>query len=187
MKGLKTLLSILLLSIITSCSTEIIGPAGLDGRDGLDGINGETAFVFEYEVDFTSPDYQQFLEYQDDFQALESDVTLVYFLWEIEENGTEIWRPLPMTLFLQQGILQYSFDFTRNDVSVFMEANFPLNSLGANLTDDWIIRVVVVPGLFGTNGRYLAPVNYDNYNNVKEYYNLQPTKMAKNGYKKNLE
>jgi hypothetical protein len=89
-----------------------------------------------------------------------------------------------MSLFTQDGLLQYSFDHSIFDVSVFLDAEFPLGFLGPDLTDGWIIRVVIVPGLFGTNGRYIAPVNYEDYAEVKAYYHLSPTGMASPGYKK---
>ncbi|MEM8893539.1 MAG: hypothetical protein AAGC88_03110 [Bacteroidota bacterium] len=49
------------------------------------------------------------------------------------------------------------------------------------------MRVVVVPGLFGTNGRYIPEVNYEDYNAVKEHYSLSPTGMAQPGYRKVIE
>lgn len=181
-----TLFSALLLCILAvGCSVEgVEGPPGIPGRDGLDGLDGEEAYVFEYTADFRAPDYSALLELPSSFAMQVSDVALVYLLWEVLDDGTEIWRPLPMSLFTADGLLQYSFDHSIFDVSVFLDAEFPLNFLGPDLTDNWIVRVVIVPGQFGTNGRWKAPVNYEDYHEVKTYYQLPPTTLALPGYTK---
>ncbi len=185
MKTTTLLSALVFLFIAASCNIEgVEGPPGIPGRDGLDGLDGEEAYVFEYTADFRAPDYSALFELPGDFTMLESDVALVYLLWEVLEDGTEIWRPLPMSLFTADGLLQYSFDHSIFDVSVFLDAEFPLGFLGPDLTDAWIVRVVIVPGLFGTNGRYISPVNYEDYSAVQEHYKLSPTGMASPGYKK---
>lgn len=144
-----------------------IGPPGLDGRDGLDGLdglNGEEAYTFEFEVDFISPDFSAILPLPSDFTMLDSDVALVYALWG-EENGLEIWRQLPQSIFTLDGIVQYNYDFTTADISVFMEADHDLNILGPSFKDDFIIRVVVIPAQF-QNGR--TTNNYSDYYKVIE-------------------
>jgi hypothetical protein len=80
-------------------------------------------------------------------------------LWdvvEIDGVDTEVWRQVPQSLFLQQGTLRYNFDFTTADVRLFMEADFDMSSLGAIDTDDWIVRVVIVPGDFWNSSRIAA-------------------------------
>lgn len=167
---------------IVSCSIETEGPPGPMGPPGLDGLNGEQAYVFEFVTDFLPPDYTSFLEFPGDFEMLESDVALVYLLWEVDDQGTEIWRPIPTSLFLPEGTLQYNFDFTRFDVAVFMDGDFPMNFLGPGYTDDWIVRVVVVPGLFGTAARSKPPVDFNVYDEVKSYYNLKDSELSYPGY-----
>ena len=56
------------------------------------------------------------------------------------------------------------------DVRLFMEASFDLNTLGASATDDWIVRVVIVPGDFWSNSRLSA--EEIEYNELKEMLNL---------------
>jgi len=150
------------------------GPRGPQGPPGQDGADGQEAFVFEY-VDLTfsaSNEYSQLLELPSDFQMLESDKVLVYFLYDyLEEDDLDVWRLLPQTEFTTHGTLIYNYDFTLFDVNVFLDANFDLNVLGASFTDNWIARVVVVPGQF-PNGRTADPVDYTDYNAVMEHYDL---------------
>lgn len=155
-----------------------IGPRGYDGLDGIDGVDGEESFVFEYELSFTAPEYNALLNLPSDFQMLDSDVALVYFLWEVTDDGLEVWRQLPQTLYFTDGVLAYNYDFTKFDVSVFLDGTVNLNGLGADLTDNWIARVVVVPGQFA--GR----IDYSDYNAVRDFYELSPSKLAHSKYPK---
>lgn len=126
------------------------GPEGPPGPVGPQGEPGEIGYVFEWsEIHFTAPDYEVLLPYPSTFEGLDSDVALVYLLWGVTDDGQDIWRQIPANVFLDGGdILQYNFDFTKYDVSLFLDANFPLSELGADWTDNWIARVVVVPGAF---------------------------------------
>jgi hypothetical protein len=148
-----------------------IGPRGLQGPPGEDGVNIES-FVFEYEIDFRAQDdYTVILPYLDDFVALPSDVTLVYFLWgqtEIDGELVDIWRAIPQTLFTENGLIQYNYDFTRYDVSLFLNTDFDPDLLQPIDTDDWIVRVVVVPGQFVTAGGKMAAIDFNDYNAVME-------------------
>jgi len=171
MKPLSILCTLMVITLF-SCQgpTGPEGPRGDQGPQGNPGADGLEGFTFEYIVDFTAPDYASTLTFPETFQMLESDVALVYFLWG-NDNGLDIWRQIPQTLLLNEGTLLYNFDFTMNDVLVFMEADFDMSILGADFTDDWIVRVVVVPAQFANNGR-IAGVDLSDYYAVKEYFNL---------------
>lgn len=162
--------------ILSGCGEQ--GPPGPPGFNGLDGVDGEESFVFEYELSFTAPDYSAFLNLPNDFTMLDSDVMLIYFLWEVN-NGTEVWRLLPQTLYFQEGIVHYNFDHTKYDANVFLDGTINRDLLSAAYTDNWIARVVVVPAQF-TGGRAL--VDYTDYDQVKELFNLGPSKLAPDNY-----
>ncbi len=171
---LRNILTLFILSaFLFSCGE---GPQGLPGPQGPEGPQGEAGsegFTFEWEVDFVAPDYNALLSFPSDFTMLESDVAIVYALWGTETvNGTdlEIWRQLPQTVFTDDGLLLYNYDFTVSDVSVFMESDFSLSVLGPNLTDDWIFRVVVIPAQFHDNAR--TTTDFSNYYEVVEKFGL---------------
>lgn len=147
-----------------------VGPQGPQGPQGPEGAPGESGYVFEYtDINFTAPDYKVLLSYPEDFEGYDSDVALVYLLWEVDEDGNEIWRALPQTIITENGMLQYNFDFTKFDVELFLDAQFPLDNLTASDTDEWIARVVVVPGEFWDTGGRL---NVADYNEVKAVLGL---------------
>lgn len=186
MKKVYILLTVLGL-MASACYETVPGPPGrdgFDGYDGLDGVDGEESYVFEYEFSFTAPNYTSILSLPDNFAMLDSDVMLVYFLWEVTEDNVEIWRALPQTLYLADGILNYNFDFTKYDASVFLDGTTNFDLLGANFTDNWIARMVVVPGQF-VNGR--SAIDFSNYNEVKELLNLSESKLASPDYTKRPE
>ena len=148
----------------------------------MNGFDGEESYVFEYEFDFLSEDgYSFYHTFPDGFEALPSDVVLVYLLWGSDDSGNDIWRLLPQSQMMEFGWLQYNYDFTQNDFSIFMEADFPLGNLGPNFTNDWVARVVVVPGQFLSGGRLKSTVDYSDYNAVKEAFDL-PDKPLPEGY-----
>lgn len=120
------------------------GPPGPSGPRGPQGDPGEEAYVFEIEFSYPRGSYEFFFDFPDDFNVFDSDKVLVYHLWDI--NGDlDVWRQLPQVVFLQQGILQMNFDFTRLDVRLFLEGNFNLDNLTNTFLNNWISRIVVVP------------------------------------------
>ncbi len=170
--------ALLLMVMISSCYTETIvgpaGPRGPQGPTGADGAAGENGYVFEWtDINFTaSNNYEVVLEYPSDFEGLESDVALVYLLWDTYTTNSgeevEVWRALNQTILTEEGILMYKYDFGKYDARIFLEADYSLNMLGAIDTDNWIARVVVVPGDFWNSGR----VDLSDYHAVKEMLGL---------------
>ncbi len=133
------------------------GPAGGDGGEGGGGVNIANE-VFELTVDF-SVENQFFQAFILDPAIEESDVVLAFLLWEFDD-GTDIWRKLPTNIFLDEGILQYNYDFTTGDFGLFLEGNFNLDNLGSEWTDDQVFRIVLVPGQFAANQEDL-PETYE--------------------------
>lgn len=144
---MKTLARIFLLFaavILISCE----GEPGPPGQDGLDGLIGS---VFEIEGDFTpGNDYTLFYEFPSNFEIYDGDLVLVYILWEVS-NGTDVWRLLPQTVVLDDGILQYNFDYTLGDAQIFLEGTTDFDNLLPAETDDQIFRIAVLPAEFAKN------------------------------------
>jgi hypothetical protein len=167
-----------LIVLFSGCAEGPVGPQGPQGIQGPQGDPGEIGIVFEYEnIDFTAPDYEVFLNYPEDFDGLPSDVALVYLLWGTDQD-LEIWRPLPQTAILPEGTLVYNYDFTLQDIRLFLDADFSLDQLTAIDTDDWIARVVIVPGEFWASNRTGDHIDYEI---VKEAFNLPDLPSHQNG------
>lgn len=143
---MKTIITALLVTaavIFTSCEGPM-GPPGFDGMDGIDGVNilGQ---VIEIQGDFTpGNDYMLYYEFPNNFEIYNGDVILVYILWDVT-SGLDVWRLLPQTVVLQEGILQYNYDFTIADVQIWLEGTVPFNTLLPAETDNQIFRIAVLP------------------------------------------
>ena len=156
----------ILISALTFMACEgPVGPEGPPGFDGVDGQPGEIGFVMEWEgIDFTATnEYSVVLDFADfNFTSLESDVALAFLLDESAsiDAGTDVWLPLPQLFILGEDLIQYGYDFTRFDASLFLEANFPLDLLSADFTDSNVVRVVVVPGEFVSGRKATSELSY---------------------------
>lgn len=148
MKTIKTLVLLLTTLFIVSSCEGPMGPPGIPGEDG-DSILGS---VFEIEGDFKAAnDYQLYFDFPNNFKVYDSDVVLVYILWEVVNvNGknTDVWRLLPQTRFIDNGYIQYNFDYTVNDVRVFLETSFDYADLLPAETQDQVFRIAVLPADF---------------------------------------
>lgn len=123
------------------------------------------ADVFEVKADFTTGN--SFRNYYDlDPVIFDSDVLLVYELSGTDKNGEDIWKPLPQIYTFSDGIMQYNFDFTKVDFSIFMDATFDRLKLSNSWRLGKTFRVVIVPGKFAKN------IDKNNLQNVMKDLNL---------------
>ncbi|NAS12049.1 collagen-like protein [Poritiphilus flavus] len=136
------------------------GPPGFDGLDGLDGQDGVNILgtILEIEGDFNvGNDYALFYEFPQTVEVFESDVVLVYLLWDQTEDSNgeavDIWRLLPQTRILDQGLLQYNYDHTFLDVNIFLESDFDLATLLPGDTDNQVFRIAVLPAAFAQSAK----------------------------------
>jgi hypothetical protein len=124
------------------------GPPGPPGEDGIDGADGLIGTIFEAEVDFDgSNDYSTVVEFPSNIEVFTSDVVVAYILTAVDD-GTDIWEPLPQTLFFDTDILLYGYDHTSFDIRFFLDGTINLDSLDPIFTDDVIFRVAIIPADF---------------------------------------
>lgn len=158
MKKINTFLVACLVIFLAACE----GPAGppgfdgfdgqdgRDGRDGLDGVN-ITGQIIDIEGTFSAEnEFAIFFEFPQTIEVFDTDVVLVYLLFEQLDDPQggdpiDVWRLLPQTRILNQGLLQYNYDHTFLDVNIFLESDFDLNTLPAGDTDNQVFRIAVVP------------------------------------------
>jgi len=163
MKKLSFLSLSVLILFIGACQGPLgpEGPIGPQGPPGEDGVN-ILGSVFEVITDLTPEgNYGVLLNFQQEFglEVFPSDAVLVYLLWEeiedSEGNPLPIWRLLPQTVFLEDGMFRYNYEHTDLDVDIFLDGPYNLNTLSDIWTLDQVFRVVVVPADFiNNNARY---------------------------------
>jgi len=182
---MKKLFSILFMTtfLFTACSDDgergPQGPVGPQGPAGEDGLIGTT---IEFEgIDFTEGnDYSALINFDENgVEVFESDAVLVYL--KDGEDGTadglpvEVFRQLPQTYYVEDGEVQYNFDFTFFDVRIFMNGTADLSALDPVFTEDQVIRIVIVPADFAED----TGVDVSSYNAVMNALDLSESDVKK--------
>ncbi len=140
---------ILLALILISCEGSV-GPPGPPGPQGLPGADGSGLLgqVFEVAADLNAgTNFEYFVEIPSEIEVFDSDVVMVYRLMGVFE-GSDIWEPLPQTIFRDSGILLYGFDYTLFDVRLFLDGDADFSRLDRDDTDDLIYRIAIIPADF---------------------------------------
>lgn len=102
-----------------------------------------------------------------------SDVVLVYHLYDTV-NGEDVWRLMPQTYYFSDGgELDYNFDYTRNNVNIFLSANFSLNTLPSSWTQNQTFRIVIIPANFAST------VNKNSIDAVMSALNVNKSEIHK--------
>ena len=167
MKKIITLFFFFLMFVFQGCT----GPEGPQGMPGQDGLIAE---VFELRnVNFFNDPTDGYIIYQKLTPTIfDSDVILIYRLAGTLNSSTPIWQPIPRTLFLTQGELDYDFDFSKEDFTIYAGGNYNLASTPQYLNNQ-TFRIVIVPGSFS------ASVDTTNYNAVMSALNIKENQIQK--------
>ena len=183
-KGLFYSISALFLIVMTACEGPV-GPPGFDGRDGLDGRDGQDGVnilgtVIDIQGTFdASNNYSILYEFPQTVEVFETDIVLVYLLWDQTTDSNnepvDIWRLLPQTRILNQGLLQYNYDHTFLDVNLFLEADFDLATLMPGDTDDQIFRIAIIPAEASSSAR----INLNDMQAVMNLLNVEEENIPK--------
>ena len=168
MKKFSTLFICAFLALTSCTSDSVQGPPGPQGPEGPSGVGGFIGTAIDVTGDFTAANsYTLSLFFDDvDVEVFESDAVLVYVKvgnGDNDANGDpiEIFRALPQTYLQENKTIQYNFDFTFEDVFIFLDG---INSNGtlldfAALDSEFRInqkfRVIVVPAAFAQNRQQL--------------------------------
>lgn len=106
-----------------------------------------------------------------------SDVILVYRK-SGTDGGNTVWQQIPRTLFLNEGELDYDFDFTRADVQLYAGGTIDLGAQSSTFKNTYLnnqtFRIVIVPSAAGK-----AKVDYSDYNAVIKYFGINDSKVIK--------
>ncbi len=104
----------------------------------------------------------------------DSDVVLIYRMSDLINSNTPVWQLIPRTLYVPQGELDYDFDFSRIDFTIYAGGSYDIGTTPGYLTNQ-TFRIVIVPGYF--SGKMAKPVDYSDYDAVIKYYNIDDSKV----------
>ncbi|WP_396171326.1 hypothetical protein [Flavobacterium sp.] len=167
MKKLITLFAIVGMLAFQGCT----GPEGPPGPPGEDGLIAE---VFELKnINFTFSSTNGYTVYQKlTPNIFVSDVVLIYRLSGTIDSNTPIWQLIPRTLYLTQGELDYDFDFSKEDFTIFARGTYNIATTPQYINNQ-TFRIVILPGSFS------ASLNVSNYADVMSALNFKETQVQK--------
>jgi len=168
MKKLITLLAVIGMFAFQGCS----GPEGPPGVPGQDGLIAE---VFELKnINFSYNATDGYTIYQKLTPTIyDSDVILIYRMAGTIDSNTPIWQLIPRTLLLPQGELNYDFDFSKEDFTIFaVGRNYNVSTTPQYLNNQ-TFRIVIVPGSFS------ASLNTSNYAAVMSALHIEENEIQR--------
>ncbi len=171
MKKLLLLFTVIAMSAFTSCEGPQ-GPPGFNGSNGTPGFSAESE-VFEVTNVSFSASNDWFVTYGLDPVILTTDNILVYELVNTN-NNIDAWSLLPQIYYFDNGQAQYNFNFSYDQFSLFLDADFDLNLLPATFTQQKTFRIVVIPGY---SARDASSINFENYDEVLKAFNIDDSKI----------
>ena len=172
MKKITSIIAILFFIFFTSCTVNdnVQGPKGENGKDGL------LSEVFELKnVNFgynANAGYTIFRNLSPNIFA--ADNILIYRLSGTINSNTPIWQLIPRTLYLSQGELDYDYDFSKQDFTIYARGNYNL-SLTPSYLNNQTFRIVILPGFFSNKNS--NTINFENYDDVLNYFKIDKNKV----------
>ncbi|KAF2335060.1 hypothetical protein [Flavobacterium daemonense] len=171
MKKILTLFALVGLIVFSSCE----GPEGPPGPPGQDGLIAEVFELPNVNFDYTAKDgyyiYRKLTP-----NIFSSDVILIYRLTGTIDANTPVWQQIPRTLYTAKGELDYDFDFSKEDFTIYAGGNYDL-SLTPELLKNQTFRIVIVPGDFSSKS--VNKPDYSDYNAVIKRYNIDDSNVKK--------
>ncbi len=111
-------------------------------------------------------------------QIYASDVLLIYRLSGSINGSTPIWQLIPRTLYVTQGELDYDFDFSKQDFTIYAGGTYNL-TLTPNYLNNQTFRIVIVPGTFSNKNSVTTVSLPMDYESVILRYNIDDSKIRK--------
>jgi hypothetical protein len=101
-------------------------------------------------------------DFPSNIEVLQQDVVLMYRLSGTVDSNTPIWQQIPRTLFLPEGELDYDFDFTKFDFSIYAGG------------------IVIIPTVFANKvAAGTKTVDYSNYEEVIKALKIDATAIQR--------
>ena len=106
---------------------------------------------------------------------LDQDYVVIF-----RQTGTSgnapVWQQIPRTLYLDQGELDYDFDFSKNHFMIYAGGTYDLSTTPQYLNNQ-TFRVVLVPAVYGKNAT-LEDLKKLSYEEIIAKYNIDESKVG---------
>jgi hypothetical protein len=118
-------------------------------------------------------------DFPSNIEVLQQDVVLMYRLSGTVDSNTPIWQQIPRTLFLPEGELDYDFDFTKFDFSIYAGGTYDL-ALTPTYINNETFRIVIIPTVFANKvAAGTLTVDYSNYEEVIKALKIDATAIQR--------
>lgn len=166
MKRIFLLLAVIGITTLSSCEGDQ-GPRGADGPPS-------PSEVFELQnINFTLNQDNEYTIFQNLTPAIkDADNILIYRLAGTINSQTPIWQLIPRTLFLDEGELDYDFDFSRVDFTIYAGGTYNIATT-PQFIQNQTFRIVIIPGYFSKG----ANIDYNDYNTVIKTFKIDDSKV----------
>ena len=106
---------------------------------------------------------------------LDQDYVVIF-----RQTGTSgnapVWQQIPRTLYLNQGELDYDFDFSKNHFMIYAGGTYDLSTTPQYLNNQ-TFRVVLVPAVYGKNATS-EDLKKLSYEEIIAKYNIDESKVG---------
>ena len=106
---------------------------------------------------------------------LDQDYVVIF-----RQTGTSgnapVWQQIPRTLYLDQGELDYDFDFSKNDFMIYAGGTYDISTTPQYLNNQ-TFRVVLVPAVYGKNANS-GDLSKMSYEEIIAKYNIDDSKVG---------
>lgn len=169
MKKITVLFAVIGMIMLNSCQVNESTPAPIADNDTI-------AEVFELKgVNFNLDNNGKFIIYRQlSPQIFASDNLLIYRLAGTINPTTPIWQLIPRTLYLPQGELDYDYDFSKQDFTIYAGGNFNLQ-LAPSYLNNQTFRIVIIPGAF--SNKMQSTADFSDYKAVIAKYGINERKI----------
>ncbi|WP_313270157.1 hypothetical protein [Epilithonimonas vandammei] len=106
---------------------------------------------------------------------LDQDYVVIFRQTGTSGNAA-VWQQIPRTLYLDQGELDYDFDFSKNDFMIYAGGTYDLSTTPQYLNNQ-TFRVVLVPAVYGKNAT-LEDLKKLSYEEIIAKYNIDESKVG---------
>ncbi|KOS04684.1 hypothetical protein AM493_00470 [Flavobacterium akiainvivens] len=105
----------------------------------------------------------------------DGDMILVYRLTDDPDTDLDVWQLIPRTLYFGEEEVDYDYNFTQNDVLLYMEANTDLSDPSFDpYTRNQIFRIVIIPGFLSSSRTSAnAMEEFKDYNATMKKYGIK--------------
>jgi hypothetical protein len=169
MKRIALLLTLCLAAFVSSC----------EGDRGPQGPAGPDSMIYEISNANFAPTgngmYRIYRTFGQDlgFNLYDSESVLVYRLSGTIDAQTPIWQLIPRTLYVEEGELDYDYDFSKEDLTIYAGGTYDLSQTPEFLSGQ-TFRIVILPGYFANKGA----IDFNDYDAVLKAFDINPSKVT---------